>query len=208
MAKFDAFTHRVPNFVQMVKSMYNIPGLQKICDILVENPSWSLAHLVAYFNLVEYLAVPQIVELIDYPDHIKYMTPFQLAIKSRNIEMVKILIGSAKLDHLDYNGNSIFHYAANTSKEMITILTSKSTVNLNHCNLDGYTPLHDACLKDNPDCVNALLCAGADVNMSARHKNNMQNRNPSTSSESYIICLSADIELRLRRFESKIFVVK
>lgn len=65
--------------------------------------SWSLAHLVAFFNLVDYLSVPQVAEMIDYPDHVKYMTPFQLAIKCRNIEMVKILIKSAKLDHLDYN---------------------------------------------------------------------------------------------------------
>jgi calcium-independent phospholipase A2 len=181
--RFEAFVSRVPNFVQMVKEMYNIPGLQKICDILAENPSWSLAHLVAQFNLVEYLGVPQVAEMMDYPDHVKYMTPLQLAIKSKNIEMVKVLITSAKLDHLDYNSSSIFHYAANTSKEMITILTSKSTVNLNHCNLDGYTPLHRACLENNPDCVNALLCAGADVNISARHVSNLQTRQPSTSSK-------------------------
>lgn len=183
MTKFEAYTHRVPNFVQMVKEMYNVPGLQKICDILTENPSWSIAHLVASFNLVEYLSNPQVCELIDYPDHIKYMTPFQLAIKSKNIEMVKMLLDSAKLDHLDYNSSSIFHYAANTSKEMITILTNKSVVNLNHCNLDGYTPLHAACLSNNPDCVNALLCAGADVNISARHNGNMQSRSQSTSSK-------------------------
>lgn len=182
--------HRVPNFVQMVKSMYNIPGLQKICDILSENPSWSLAHLVAHFNLIEYLPVPQVAELIDYPDHVKYMTPFQLAIKSKNIDMVKLLIDTAKLDHLDYNSSSIFHYAANTSKEMITILTKKSTLNLNHCNLDGYTPLHAACLSDNPDCVNALLCAGADVNISARHVKSVQGRNPSTSSKSQNFLIS------------------
>jgi len=183
VTRFEAFTHRVPNFVQMVREMYNIPGLQKICDVLAENPSWSIAHLVAYFNLVEYLAVPQVSEVIDYPDHIKYMTPIQLAIKTKNIEMVKILLDHAKLDHLDYNSSSIFHYAANTSKEMITILTSKSTMNLNHCNLDGYTPLHAACLSNNPDCVNALLCAGADVNKSAHHGSNIQTRQPSTSSK-------------------------
>lgn len=181
MTRFEAYTNRVPNFVQMVKEYYNVPGLQKICDILTENPSWSLAHLVAHFNLVEYLAVPQVGELIDYPDHIKYMTPFQLAIKSKNLEMVKMLLDSAKLDHLDYNSSSIFHYAANTSKEMITILTNKSVVNLNHCNLDGYTPLHAACLSNNPDCVNALLCAGADVNISARHVGG--SRHQSTSSK-------------------------
>ena len=90
MTRFESYTQRVPNFVQMAKEYYNVPGLQKICDILTENPSWSIAHLVAHFNLVEYLSVPQVCELIDYPDHIKYMTPFQLAIKSKNFEMVKV----------------------------------------------------------------------------------------------------------------------
>lgn len=190
--RFEAFQHRVPNFVQMVREMYNVPGLQKICDVLAENPSWSIAHLVSYFNLVEYLGVPQVADLIDYPDHIKYMTPIQLAIKTKNIEMVKILLEHAKLDHLDYNSSSIFHYAANTSREMIHILTTKSTLNLNHCNLDGYTPLHAACLSNNPDCVNALLCAGADVNISARHvSNNKSNssRQPSTSSKFQTRCV-------------------
>ena len=177
LSKFEAFTHRVPNFVTMANQYYNIPGLQKVCDLLIENPSWSLAHLVAYFNLVDYLSNPSVAELIDYPDHVKYMTPFQLAIKTKNIEMVKSLLTHTKLDHLDYNSDGIFHYAANTSKEMISILANRSVVNLNHINLEGITPLHKACLSNNPDCVNALLCAGADVNISARHVNGgSQNR--------------------------------
>lgn len=196
----------------MVKDYYNIPGLQKVCDLLTENPSWSIAHLVAYFNLVDYLSNPAVAELIDCefsfvwrfrkhnffrflldPDHIKYMTPLQVAIKTKNIEMVKALLSISKLDHLDYNSNGIFHYAANTSKEMIVILTRESVFNLNHINLDGITPLHNACLSNNPDCVNALLCAGADVNISARHasgagsSNNgahtRQQHQPATSSE-------------------------
>lgn len=48
------------------------------------------------------------------------------------------------------------------------MLTAKSTSNLNHCNTDGYTPLHLACLADKPDCVKALLLAGADTNKMAR----------------------------------------
>lgn len=169
--RFEAFTHRVPNFVAMVQQYYNIPGIQKICDLLAENPSWSLAHMIAYFNLVEYLSNPNVAELIDYPDHEKYMTPFQLAIKSKNLEMVKALLHAVKLDHLDYDSNGIFHYAANTSKEMIAILTSKTTSHLNHINLEGITPLHKACMSNNPACVHALLCAGADCNISARHVN-------------------------------------
>lgn len=38
---------------------------------------------------------------------------------------------------------------------------------LNSRNKNGYTPLHTACLADKPDCVKALLMAGADVNITA-----------------------------------------
>jgi calcium-independent phospholipase A2 len=96
-AKFEAFAHRLPIFVQIVKDvslakdsrisqitnwfyfqMFNVNGLQKICDALSENPSWSLAHLVAYFNLTEYVKHPKIIEFLDYPDHGKFMTPLQV----------------------------------------------------------------------------------------------------------------------------------
>lgn len=41
-----------------------------------------------------------------------------------------------------------------------------------HClsgrNKNGHTPLHIACLSDKPECVKALLYAGADVNKTAK----------------------------------------
>lgn len=42
---------------------------------------------------------------------------------------------------------------------------------MNHLNSDGYTPLHLACTKDKPECVKALLLAGADVNITAKQNN-------------------------------------
>lgn len=135
--KFQAFSHRIPDFVLMAKEYYNVQGLQKICDVLSEHPSYSLAHLVAHFNLTDYLSNPKVIETVDYPDHEQYMTPLMTAVKCKNIEIVKVLLLNVKLDHLDNNSNSIFHYAANTTKEMVNLIASKSTVNLNHCNLDG-----------------------------------------------------------------------
>ncbi|KAL9906872.1 calcium-independent phospholipase A2 VIA isoform 1-T1 [Glossina fuscipes fuscipes] len=167
--KFNTFMHRLPVFVSIVKEFYNVNGLQKLCDILTENPSWSLTHLIAYFNLVDYISNPKVLQCIDYADHINLMSPFQLAIKTGNVEMVKVLSPLCKMEHLDNNSNSVFHYAASTNKEILNHLTAKSTVHLNHFNSDGYTPLHLACLADKKDCVTALLLAGADVNLSAKN---------------------------------------
>lgn len=101
--------------------MFNVQGLQKISDILLENPSWSLAHLVAYFNLTDYILHESIVEFIDYPDHKSYMSPLQVAVRANNIDMVKILLPISNVEHLDNNSMSVFHYAAGTTKEMINV---------------------------------------------------------------------------------------
>lgn len=58
--------------------MYNVNGLQKICDVLLENQSWSIAHLIAYFNLTEYIHNTKVSELIDEPDYTTSMTPIQV----------------------------------------------------------------------------------------------------------------------------------
>ncbi|XP_036335725.1 85/88 kDa calcium-independent phospholipase A2-like isoform X3 [Rhagoletis pomonella] len=179
--RFNAFVHRLPVFVTIVKEFYNVNGLQKVCDALAENPSWSLAHLVAYFNLVDYVSNPKVLEFIDYADHVHLMSPFQLAIKSGNNEMVKTLLPLCKMEHLDNNSNSVFHYAASTNKEIINLLTAKSTENLNHINSDGFPPLHLACLSDKPECVKALLLAGADVNLNAKNMSKIYKTSTPTS---------------------------
>lgn len=61
------------------------------------------------------------------------------------------------------------------------LLTSKSTENLNHINSDGYPPLHLACLSDKPECVKALLLAGADVNLNAKNMSKIYKSSTPTS---------------------------
>lgn len=137
--RFNAFHSRVPIFVNIVKEYFNVAGLQKICDALSTNPSWTLAHLVAYYNLVDYVNNPKFVELMDDPDYQKYMTPFQVnsdcsyiypiynnhffqvAVKNGNMDIIKTLLPICKIDHLDNDGNSVFHYAAGTNKEIINV---------------------------------------------------------------------------------------
>ncbi|KAL7735011.1 hypothetical protein ACLKA6_011274 [Drosophila palustris] len=184
--KFNTFMQRLPIFVGIVKEYYSVNGLQKVCDALSENPSWTLAHLVAYFNLLEYISNPKVVQCIDIADHTTLMSPFQLAIKQGHIEMVKVLLPFSKMEHLDINSNSVFHYAASTSKEIINLLTDNNTVNLNHLNSDGYTPLHLACVADKPENVKALLLAGADVNLNAKNISKLYKTSTPTSVASFL----------------------
>lgn len=65
---------------------------------------------------------------------------------------------------------------------ILQLIAAKGTANLNHCNVDGYTPLHLACLSDKPECVKSLLFAGADVNLEAKNVNNRTYKTSAPSS--------------------------
>ena len=106
-----------------------------------------------------------------------------MAIKKENVWMTRHFITKKAATQVqDTSQNTIYHYAANTNKEMIEIvceqleetrtsakyskggdkpdsarLESPSVRILNEPNKDGNTPLHIACLNDKPDCVHALL---------------------------------------------------
>ena len=106
-----------------------------------------------------------------------------MAIKKENVWMTRFfLTKKAATDVQDTNKNTIYHYAANTNKELIEIvcehlqdtrtsakyikggdvpdsasLESPSVRILNEANDEGNTPLHIACLNDKPECVHALL---------------------------------------------------
>lgn len=178
-SKFEAYQTRIPDFVQKVKTMYNVTDLKMICEILNVNPSWSMAHLVAYFGYVEHLFQPPEDKRNHHPDRDTRMTPFQVAIKKNNIGIVNALIGSAELHHLDKNSDSMFHHAANSSNIMITILSNKSKIRLTLRNKAGFTPLEVACMS-NHECVIALLGAGAGAKIP-------------TSSKFFTTLLSADL---------------
>ena len=106
-----------------------------------------------------------------------------MAIKKENVWLTKYFMSKkAATDVQDILKNTIYHYAANTNKEMIETvceqleetrtsaryskggdtqdsasLVSPSVQILNEPNNEGNTPLHIACLNDKPDCVHALL---------------------------------------------------
>lgn len=76
--KFNLLFQRLPTFVGIVTKMCNVNGLQSLCDVLIANPSWTLTHLIAHFNLTEHIMHPKIIENVDCPDHTSCMTPLQV----------------------------------------------------------------------------------------------------------------------------------
>ncbi|KAF5304085.1 hypothetical protein FQA39_LY01870 [Lamprigera yunnana] len=168
--KYDCLKNKVPIFLEVANDFNNISGIQKICDVLIKNPTWNVAHLAAFFAVHNCFSNSTVEEYLNCPDETTGISPLQVAVKINNLKTVQMLIAAdCSLEHVDHNSNSVFHYAATISKELISVLSkgSFSTRVLNIRNSDGYTPLHLACLADKRECVTALLLTGANVNITA-----------------------------------------
>lgn len=102
--------------------MCNVNGLQKLCDIIFEYPSWTLAHIAAYCALHDCFNNPKVNCFLNSSDSRKGMSPLQVAITTRNLKTVQLLVAAnCSLEHLDFEGNSVFHYAASSTKDIIAV---------------------------------------------------------------------------------------
>lgn len=165
--KFIVYKERIPVFIRITKEC-TLTILQKLCEILSNHQLWTIAHIAAHFGLLDLFNNPEVQKYIDDVDPLTGATPLMVAIQAGNIRTVQALVSlNSSLDVIDLEGNTVFHYAAARNKEIINALTSKNRSSLNIYNKQGYTPLHTACLANEPDCVRALILAGADVNLSA-----------------------------------------
>jgi len=111
------------------------------------------------------------------PDH-SYYSPLHLACEIGNYETVRLLLKSgcdvhqklpveAAFDgYLDYRFSPI-HFAAESKTDNVGILDLlvRHGADINHCLLDGSTPLHIAVVNKNERIVQALLKKGARVNL-------------------------------------------
>lgn len=165
---FNMYKDKVPVLVQICQQMCNVGKIQKLCDILVEHPTWTLAHLAAHFALYNAFTHAVVNSQLNSGDIETGISPLQVAVESNNLCTVQMLIeAKSSLEHLDYNANTVYHYAATSTKEIILALGGDLPNSLNSRNSNGYTPLHVACLNNKPECVKALLLIGADVNIPA-----------------------------------------
>ncbi|XP_047534908.1 85/88 kDa calcium-independent phospholipase A2 [Vanessa atalanta] len=164
---FTVYNEKIPHYIKVTKDC-SVASLQRICDTLTENKSWSLAHMVAHFGQYELFNDPDIQRQINEVDSVTGITPLMLSIKNVNVRMVQSLVSlNCSLDTLDHQGNTVLHFAAASNKDIVNILVGKTSNLLNKYNKQGYTPLHMACIANAPECVRALIVAGADVNLPA-----------------------------------------
>lgn len=102
--------------------MCNLHGLQKICDVLAEHSTWTLAHLAAHFALYDSFNNTKINSHLNSSDPSTGMSPLQVAVTTNNLKTVQMLVtAKCSLEHLDHQANSVFHYAASTNKEVISV---------------------------------------------------------------------------------------
>lgn len=96
--------------------------LQRLCDTIVEHPSWNIAHLAVKLQLIDCLSDQKIVDAFHCEDPHDGVSPLQLAVENENLKIIKHLLShGAPVDHFDHNCNSTLHYAACTNKKVVMV---------------------------------------------------------------------------------------
>uniref|UniRef100_T1IP73 phospholipase A2 n=1 Tax=Strigamia maritima TaxID=126957 RepID=T1IP73_STRMM len=145
--------------------------LQKFCEVLKEHPTWSAVHMAAHLGFVDSFKLDGLASQINDTAWETGETALLVALRSEQYKVVHTLLAlNVDTNKMDINGNTAVHAAAITNKDVIQSITVKSGQLINHRNKDGHTPLHLACVADKPDCVKALMSAGADVNVTGTYE--------------------------------------
>ncbi|XP_046439390.1 85/88 kDa calcium-independent phospholipase A2-like isoform X1 [Daphnia pulex] len=170
---FQMARDKLPYLLKISVELCMLPQLQEVWSLIIVNPCWTAAHIVAYYGLQDGLKDPSLSALLCLCDESTGMTPMHVAAKSGKAEFVKAVISSTmsenvQFDARDHKGNTVYHYAATANKETIEALGFCPLQGMiNSKNEENQTPLHLACLADKPDNVKALIAAGANVNASS-----------------------------------------
>ena len=152
--RLKTFHSIIPTLSAVCPNLVNQESLQDICNYLDQYPKHSLAHVAAHFafqvcddysltlqlnhvlcNLMRLFLLLLFQECFKHasiqqeaatgicPD--TSLTPLHLAIKSGRLNLIQtILAFNPKLDVRDRNGSNVLHFAASTSKDIISLICS------------------------------------------------------------------------------------
>ena len=94
---------------------------QAICTALRETPTLTILHLACLLDFKLAASHPEMERHINVSDG-KGRTPLMLAVQKENAYMITYLVGkSARVDNQDEDGNSVYHYAAMTTKDIVEV---------------------------------------------------------------------------------------
>ncbi|KAH9502061.1 85/88 kDa calcium-independent phospholipase A2 [Dermatophagoides farinae] len=175
---FNKFKNYLP---LLEENSFNANDLNKVCQIIHENHiSQNIAHLNVHLDNVRYFRQNLTEELRQLFNDVDCYgcTPLFLALKLKRTKICEELLSRVEIPRtlikLDFDYNSVFHFAAKNEAKIMQKLCGKigdrSLVQelINQKNLKNETPLHIACYEDNIDCVTILLKNGANINSASR----------------------------------------
>lgn len=128
-------------------------------------------HIVAGDNplLVEYFIREG--SNVNARDTLQLQTSLHIAVNKKNVECVNLLLanGAAEIMIADKTGETVLHYAARGSAELLRLILDHKRYDINCKDNNGDTPVHFAVEKSLKN-TKLLLAYGADVNANNRHK--------------------------------------
>lgn len=156
----------VPIFATSVPDLFKKENLQELTDVANKHVGWSPSHIAAHLGWNKCFRNEQFSKLVNEMCSETLATPIHVAIEAQRADVIQTLIHiNAQLNAIDKKGNTIFHVAANTRKDIIqSLLYWETPALINKTNMDGHTPLQIACMANNAACITELLSAGADAN--------------------------------------------
>ncbi|XP_064478595.1 85/88 kDa calcium-independent phospholipase A2-like [Ornithodoros turicata] len=164
---FILLKDQLPLLVECVPDVYKTERIQEVVNLIRANPSWNLAHVAAHLALIDCFNNPRVLPLIGEATPETRVTPLHVAVCAQKLAAVQALMATdVPLDLMDQNGDTVYHQAAVTNKDIINALSARPApaAAINQVNNEGHTPLQLACRANKPECVLELLKQGADLN--------------------------------------------
>lgn len=170
---FKTFCHILPQLLtDETKQCLEVSKLQNLCDVIKDNLSWSIAHIVVKSGIIDFAKKELLGKTIHSQLCTKHMSPLHLACDLKQLDILKQLCEIAqKFDLKDDNGETIFHYAVSKCPiEFIKYLCNEPKFHaaLNAVNEKLEAPLHVACSLNKFEFVNCLLNANADTKLCSK----------------------------------------